>query len=239
MLGTTVRECHNLDEFWHFARRPTVRETHVTGPGQFFIRSTKVDLQHLWFDSQNEVRCRFQRTETDGRVAIAFVASGDAPMKHQGAELARNEISVLAPGGSLWNGTLGAGTFCAISLPQETLLELGIALAGRDILPKAPVITAKTTSAVFQRLLALHDRTISTAASAPHLLANLNSARAVEADLSEAMVGCLATNCVRPDKASWRQHVRIIKRLRELEEANRGRSLYVTEVCMALRVNAR
>jgi len=53
------------------------------------------------------------------------------------------------------------------------------------------------------------------------------------------MVGCLATNCVRPDKASWRQHVRIIKRLRELEEANRGRSLYVTEVCMALRVNAR
>src|SRR4051812_5053563 len=42
-----------------------------------------------------------------------------------------------------------------------------------------------------------------------------------------------------PNLRRSRQHVRIIKRLRELEEANRGRSLYVTEVCMALRVNAR
>src|SRR4051812_49310824 len=53
------------------------------------------------------------------------------------------------------------------------------------------------------------------------------------------MVGCLATNCVTPDKAVWRQHVRIIRRLRELEEGNCGLPLHVTEVCAALRVNAR
>lgn len=239
MLYSSVRECRDPDEFWHAARRPAVMEMHVTGRGQFFLRATKIDLQDLWFHSRSEILPRSQRIETDGRVGIGFQVSGNALMKHQGGQLASDEVSVLAPGGSLWNGTQEEGTFCAISLPQGRLLELGIALTGRDVLPKEPVMTAKVKPTAFKRLLALHDKAVSLAASAPHLLTDHSAARGLEAAWEEAFVGCLIPDFIKPDKAASRRSARIIRRLRELEEANRDRSLYVTDACAALRVSQR
>jgi AraC-like DNA-binding protein len=53
------------------------------------------------------------------------------------------------------------------------------------------------------------------------------------------MIPCVACGDMRFDTASRRRHATIIKRLSQLEEANRGHPLYLIDACKALRVSQR
>jgi hypothetical protein len=61
------------------------------------------------------------------RLAIGFPAVAGPPMKRQGVELTSEDIA-FTPAEPGWHTTSGPSQFATISLPEDDLVELGIAL---------------------------------------------------------------------------------------------------------------
>lgn len=239
MLSSCAIRVTDVDEF-RAAVRPANSEYVVTGSGSFAASIIRVDLHRLRLQRFNEILARTWRIEiVDGRVGIGFFAEPGAPMKRQGIELMPDEVGVLSGSGTLCHTASGPSHLASMSLPANDLAELAGALAGLDLTPTDPVMTANVAAASMTRLRSLHAAAAHLAETAPHIIARPEAARGLEVSLSDAMVMCLAAGRLRTDTASQRRHALLIKRFRALEEANRGRALYLPEVCAALGVSQR
>ncbi|HEX2943830.1 MAG TPA: helix-turn-helix domain-containing protein [Rhodopila sp.] len=228
-----------MDEF-RAAVRPANSEYVVTGAGAFAASIVRIDLHQLRLQRFHETLARTWRIEmSEARVAMGFYAEPGAPMKRQGIELMPDEIGILSSAGGVCHTAAGPCHLATMSLPATGLAELSVAVAGLDVTPTDPVMTANVTAASMTRLGFLHRAAAQLAETSPDIITRPEAARGLEASLGEALVICLAAGRLRTDTASQRRHALLIKRFRALEEANRGRALYLPEVCAALGVSQR
>jgi transcriptional regulator GlxA family with amidase domain len=89
------------------------------------------------------------------------------------------------------------------------------------------------------RLQRLHAAAGHLAEEAPEIIANPDAARGPEQALIEAMIGCLGKGEVGEDSVAQRQHELIMRRFRRVVEENPEESLYLPEICKAIRVSDR
>jgi AraC-like DNA-binding protein len=236
MLAAKVQDYTDVDQLQSVI---AVRDFFVARGGSFHLRLVEASLHRLWLRCTTETLPRSALIELDDQVGVGFSASNNPAMKHQGMELVANEVSMLAPGGALWHATTGPGSWYTMILPANDFVQLGTTLAGRDIMPSTPSLTAKVAPASLARLQALYASAARVAESAPGVITNSDAAHGLEASLSQAMIECVACGDMRLDTASRRRNVTILKRLGQLEEASRGCPLYLADVCKALRVSQR
>jgi AraC-like DNA-binding protein len=239
MLSSSGNNCTDVDEF-RAAVRPVNNEIVLTGSGSFSASVIRIDLRRLWMQRIDETLARSWCVQMESpRVAIGFPVEPGCPTRHQGIELAPDEVGIFTPTHSVWHTTFGPSRFASMSLPLEDLVDNGVALAGDSIMRLGEATTAKVGRELMSRLRSLHAEAVQLAKHAPGAIEDPNRARGLEAALTGAMVGCLTNGHMRADTASQRRHAAIIKRLHALEEAARERPLYLAEVCSALGVSQR
>jgi AraC-like DNA-binding protein len=87
--------------------------------------------------------------------------------------------------------------------------------------------------------LNLHEAARQLAKNASEILAKDEVARAIEQDLVDAMVRCMAGGDAAAIRDIHRHHSRVIRRLEEALVANLDRTLYIADLCAAAGVSAR
>jgi AraC-like DNA-binding protein len=238
MPCSSVSHYTDLNEFQR-ALQPVNNEIVITGTGSFSARVVTLDLPRLRLHRVDETLARGWHVQmTDPQMAIGFAASPGSPMRYQGLALGPDGLALFTPTQPAWHTISGPSQLAIISLPRDQLTELGIALAGQPLM-LSDTIAAQVPLKRMKRLQSMHAAAINLAEESPEIITDPNAVRGLEASLTEAMIACFASGRMRTDTASQRRRSLIIKRLRELEEANRDRTLYLTEVCKTIGVSQR
>jgi AraC-like DNA-binding protein len=238
MPCSSVSHYTDINEF-RCALQPANNEIVITGTGSFSARVVTIDLPRLRLQRVDEMLARAWHVQmTDPQVAIGFSASPGPPMRCQGLALGPDDLALFTPAQPAWHAISGPSQFAIISLPRDQLTELDIVLAGQPLM-LPDTIAAQVPLKRMKRLQSMHAAAINLAEESPEIITDPNAVRGLEASLTEAMIACFASGRMRTDTASQRRRSLIIKRLRELEEANRDRTLYLTEVCKTIGVSQR
>lgn len=238
MLCSSVSHYTDIDEL-RCALQPANSEIVITGTGSFSARVVTIGLPRLRLQQIDETLARIWHIQmAHSQVAIGFSACSGPSMRCQGAVLGPDDLALFSAAQSAWHAISGPSQFAIMSLPKDMLTELGVVFAGQPLMPP-DTVTARVPPRWMKRLRSLHTAAIHLVEEAPELIADPDAIRGLEASLTEAMITCLASGDMRTDTASQRRRTLIIKRLRELEEAHRDRTLYLTEVCKAIGISQR
>jgi AraC-like DNA-binding protein len=238
MPCSSVSRYTDINDFRH-ALQPTNSEIVITGIGCFSARIVTIDLPRLRLQRVDETLARAWHVQmADPQMAIGFSASPGQPMRCQGFVLGSDDLALFTPAQPAWHAISGPSQFAIMSLPKDQLTDLGVTLAGQPLMPP-DTMAVQVAPKWMKRLQSMHAAAINLAEASPEIVADPGAVRGLEASLTEAMIACLASGRIRTDTTCQRRRSLIIKRLRELEEANRHRTLYLTEVCKAIGISQR
>lgn len=238
MPGTTVQAFTDIDRYQESIRGARNIDLLVTGSGKFQAELTKIDLHHLWTQrGQASVSKIMHTTLTPTRSPIFFLTHQEqAHTIHNGVELRPGEILFYGRGAEHYHRFPAGTNWSAMSLTPEQLAEAGEAVTQRDL--RAPITTSKIRppARLLERLLHLNDTAARLAATMPDVIAHPEVARAIEQELMRVMVKCLTAGVV-ADLPGFRDlRVPVMRRFERVLEENRGRPLYMVEICAAIGV---
>ena len=238
MPGTTVQAFTDIDRYQELIRGARNIDLLVTGSGKFQAELTKIDLHHLWTQrGQASVSKIMHTTLTPTRSPIFFLTHQEqAHTIHNGVELRPGEILFYGRGAEHYHRFPAGTNWSAMSLTPEQLAEAGEAVTQRDL--RAPITTSKIRppARLLERLLHLNDTAARLAATMPDVIAHPEVARAIEQELMRVMVKCLTAGVV-ADLPGFRDlRVPVMRRFERVLEENRGRPLYMVEICAAIGV---
>jgi len=238
MSCSSVSRYTDINEFRR-ALQPANSEIVITGTGCFSARVVTIDLPRLRLQRVDETLARAWHVQmADPQIAIGFSASPGPPMRCQGFALAPDDLALFTPAQPAWHAISGPSQFAIISLPKDQLTDLGVTLTGQPLMPP-DTMAAQVPPNWMKRLQSMHAAAINLAEESPEIISDPDAVRSLEASLTETMIACLASGRMQSDTACQRRRSLIIRRLRELEEANRHRTLYLTEVCKAIGISQR
>src|ERR1700759_5324133 len=238
MLCSSVSHYTDIDGL-RGALQPADSEIVVTGAGSFSARVVTLDLLSLRLQQIDETLARTCHVQmAHSQVAIGFSACFGPSMRCQGAVLGPDDLALFSAAQPAWHAISGPSQFAIMSLPKDMLTELGVVFAGQPLIVPDTMM-AQVPPRWMKQLRSMHAAAIHLAEESPGIIADPDATRGLEASLTEAMTACLASGRMRTDMASQRRRALIIKRLHELEEAHRDRTLYLTEVCQAIGISQR
>ena len=216
-------------------------EVFVAAKGDFRAELMQVDLQRLWLQRAHENLPRlFHSTLSGRRTPVIFLTAPDQrPIQHSGMNVSPGEIVVPRQASVHHHRSFAACHWGSLSLTPDDLAEAGRAIAGRELAAPPTTQVMRPPAARMTRLLALHREAGKLAEDAPDRLAHPEVARALEQQLTHAMVMCLAEGTAVEVSAGTRRHSLIVARLEHLFAANSDRPLYLGERCAATGVSER
>jgi AraC-like DNA-binding protein len=222
------------------AIRATKAEFTITRRGHFLAKLVRVDLHRLWmqrfFDNLPRVGHSAPGT---GRATISFRTAPGPSFLWSGAEMQPTGIMRHSEGKNSFQRSAGSASWGAMSLPVEEMVSAGAAIAGCDLTPPKDALLITPAPSAMAKLQRLHAAAGHLAEEVPEIIANPNAARGLEQALVEAMIGCLGNGEVGEDSVAQRQHELIMRRFRRGVEENPDQSLYLPEICKAIRVSDR
>ena len=142
-------------------------------------------------------------------------------------------------GQNYYRRSSGFAAYGSMSLRLAEIAAFGEALAAVDLTPPRDAILITPLPAAMARIQRLHAATGDLADNAPEIIANPDAARGLEEALIEAMMGCLACRENRESTVAQGQHAIVMRRFRRVIEENPEQSLYIPEICKAIRVSDR
>jgi AraC-like DNA-binding protein len=239
MPSSEVHTFTDPDDYAAAIRAATVEAT-VTGRGQFAAKRIRIDLHRLWMQRFTENLPRVLHTSlAPGRAVITFRTRPGRGLLWSGVEMQADYITRHSEGEETHQLSSGKACFGAMSLPVEEMASAGATMAGCDLTPPPNTLTIIAPPGAMAKLQRLHVAAGYLAEYAPEIIANPDAARGLEQALIEAMVDCLGEGKDREDSVAQRQHELIMRRFRRVLEENRADSLYVPEICKAIRVAGR
>jgi AraC-like DNA-binding protein len=220
------------------AVRPAKIEVLVTAKGDFHAELTRVDLPRLWIQRGRERLPRIVHSAVSAeRPPIFFLASADqAATHHSGMNVSFGEIIWERARSTHHIRSCGPCYWGTMSLPREDLAAAGHALVGRDVTAPRETRRLRPATHLISRLLSLHETAGRLAEGAPHILAQPETARALEQALVHALVMCLADDSSVEIGVGARRHSGIIARFEEFLAENHDRPVYLGEICAAIGV---
>jgi AraC-like DNA-binding protein len=239
-IGSMLRSFQDPWEYQAFFRGANIKAL-VTATGKYQSALTRIDLHRLWMQrSETSLPHIMHLTNTSDRCAIGFVADPEqASSYHNGIEFLPDMIVVAAVASDHHCRARGASRFAMMSLQPEDLAAASHALIGREL--TAPVRTRhiRVSDPSMVRLRQLHDAACSLAADAPDILAHPEVAKAMEQELIQAMVGCLAEAPTTERKTGSHLRMPVMQRFERAIGEAEGQPLYLTEVCARIGVQER
>src|SRR3954471_18913001 len=207
--------------------------------GKFEAALTHVDLDRLWMQWGFESLPRIARTTLDPRrTVVMFVADSDQPpLQIGGGELTKDAIAVFGNGSTNIVRTEASNRWATLSLAHADLAAAGEAIAGRETTCPFETYLVGPPSELLARLRTLHAHAVGLARTAPKTLATPAVAKALEQQLTHAMIGALSNA---PERR-WLpgQHARIVSRFQGFLEARPNEPLYLAEICAAIGTSER
>jgi AraC-like DNA-binding protein len=212
----------------------------VTAPGDFRGEVTRIDVDRLWLQRGRESLPRvIHSSVSKTRNGLFFLADAQqATTHHTGKEFPPGCIMVYSAGAEHHHRSSASCHWAAMSLGLDDLAATGRAIIGRDLTaPKASELI-RPPAALMDRLLRLHAAAGDLAATAPEVIEHPEVAKAIEQELTHAMVRCL-TDESSERTYSCQRRVPIMRRFERMLEANPVKPLYLAEICAAIGVPAR
>ena len=222
-------------ELYQAAVRPAQVEIVVTAKGDFDAALRGIQLPRLWLQRGRENLARVANaTVRPDRLALFFLTGeNQAPTRHSGRVLAFGEIVASASGSTHHLRTEGPCHWATFSIERDDLAAAGHAIVGRDLIDPSITHYLRPPLPLVSRLLNLHRAAEQLAEGGAQIVAQPETARALEHALLHTMIMCLAEST--PAKMGWGalRHSAIIARFEEFLAANSDQPLYIAEICAA------
>jgi AraC-like DNA-binding protein len=159
-------------------------------------------------------------------------------MKHCGMEVAAGDI-IVNDADLVHRRTEGVCNWGSMSLALADIDAACNAITGHEFPRVSKTHIVRPSPALMSRLLKMHERVGKIARTTPDVLTLPEVIRALEQELIHLMISCLTEGASSKMTTGGQRRVRIVARLEEFLEANRGRALYLTEICAAIGVAER
>lgn len=209
--------------------------------GSFNGRMTAVDLPRVWLRRLYDNLPRIAHVaHPPGRAFISFMPQQHAaPVSINGIEVGPDSMMRHGHESSNHQHSSAPTHWANMSVALPDLEALSTGIAGRNVMPSRMSFIVKPQAASLARLKKLHAVVAGAAEDNIGILEHPETANALEQSLIEAAVECLAGSGGQVETPAQYRHAVIMRRFRELIEANAERPLYLPEVCSHLAVSHR
>jgi AraC-like DNA-binding protein len=198
---------------------------------------TRVELDNVWLVHVQESGPRIRYVELDPeRTFFSFLVRPGPGVFLRGVSRLPNSLIRHARGEAFYERTSGPTDWVTLSIPTSEFVAVGSALAGHDLsAPRDPqvVIPAPGNMA---NLLCAQTAASNLAENSPHLLANVEVARALKQSLIDSTSACLSDSDRCDEKWAQQTHDMIMRRFRRVLEEHPNRPIYLPEISAAIRV---
>ena len=226
---------------------PQAYETSIPGasvnllfmsPGDFKARLTRTDLHNLCLLGAREElpRMAYIALARDRNV-IGFPLHADPPPIWNAVELRVGDIVFHGRGERFHQRTSGPTRWGWILLPSEHLTDYGRALSGSDIVVPAAGNLLRAPARATARLMRLHAQAGRLAERRADMIAQPEVARALEQDLTEALVACLTEGTTHPAWTEKRRHAGVMVRFEDTLATDPDHAWLLSEVCAIVGVS--
>ena len=215
-------------------------ELFPTARGEFRAELTQICVHKLWMQRAHESLPRvWVGTVSPSRRVIGFLADVNDPgMTHCGMNVSPGDMIVNRTD-VLHRRTKAACDWGSMSLALDDFAFACKAITGHEFPAGSPMDLVRPSPVLMSRLLNAHASAALMAKTNPDVLASAEVARALEEQLTRLLVRCLMACTAVERSVGNRRHDRVVARFEEYLEANRGKSLYLTEICAAIGVPER
>jgi AraC-like DNA-binding protein len=215
-------------------------ELFPTAKGEFHGKLTKICLNRLWMQhAQESLPGVCVGTMSPSRRVIGFLAAASEPavvccgIKFSPGDIIVNSTDVLHRRGE------AACNWRSMSLALDDFDMVCRAITGHEFPEEALTQLVRPSPGVMSELLNAHAEATLMAGTNSDVLASPAVARVLEEQLSRLMVKCLMEGYSMDRGVASRRRDRIVAQFEEYLQENRGRVLYLTEICVAIGVPER
>jgi AraC-like DNA-binding protein len=239
MLGNGTVAFSDPDDFQADLRKWGL-EIVLTVGGDFKARLTRVKLRQLRLLLGREEQPRIAYVSlAPERAFVTFSVQSDRPLIWGGVELQPGDVVFHGQGEQLHQRTCGACHWASISLTPEHLAAYGKALTGKDLAPPLAGQVLRHSGAALTRLRQLHAAACHLVEKKPQLITHPEVARALEHDLTYALVTCLIAGFHHRNMAPSRRRADIMRQFELALEAHPDRLPHLPELRRAVGVPER
>jgi AraC-like DNA-binding protein len=201
---------------------------------------TRVELDDVWLVHVKESGPRIRYVQLEqGRTFLSFLAQPGPDVLVGGMSRLPNSLIRHTRGQAFYERTSGPTDWVSLAIPAPEFAAASSSLAGRDLgAPRDPQVVVPTPGNM-ANLLRVQTAASNLAENAPHLLANVEVARALKQSLIATTIACLADAGACNGKWAQQTHDMIMRRFRRVLEEQPDRPLYVPELCAAIGVSER
>jgi AraC-like DNA-binding protein len=209
--------------------------------GRFSGRVTLVDLPRVWMRRLYDNLPRIANVaHPPGRAFISFMPHRSSPpVTINGIEVGPDAMMRHGHESSSHQRSSAPTHWANMSIALPDLEALGTGFAGCNVMPARTSFIVKPQAASLARLKKLHAVVIGAVEGNTGILERPETANALEQSLIETAVDCLAGSGGQVETPAQYRHAVVMRRFRELIEANAERPLYLPEVCSHLAVSHR
>jgi AraC-like DNA-binding protein len=211
---------------------------HLTQPGDFRAKLTRIDLHRLWMQQcRTSLPLIAHSACPVARSAFFFLADPLCPpLRVAGMEVTGANIVAESPWIESHTRLPANSAWSSMSLTVDDLATAGRALLGYDLTPRDGARLLQPPEHLMARLRGLHGAACHLADSTPDILAHPEVARTVEQELIRTMIACLSEGAAVKIVRSTR---RVMQRFEDAPVAHDSDPLYLTELCAELGVSDR
>ena len=210
----------------------------LVSSGDFKARLTRTDLHNLSLLAAREElpRIAYIALARDRNV-IGFPLLSDPPPVWNAVEMHVGDIVFHGRGERFHQRTSGPTRWGWILLPPEHLTDYGRALSGSNILLPATGRLLRAPARATARLMRLHAQAGRLAERRADMIAQPEVARALEQELTEALVACLTEAGTHPAWTEKRRHANVMVRLEDAMASDPDHAWLLSELCAIVGVS--
>jgi AraC-like DNA-binding protein len=237
MWSSRIVESSDPDEFVSLIR-PNGCEILVTERGPFKARGILMEVGRLYLQRRSEQLARIIQA-TMPRTGMLFLTEPGPSMFWDGVEIGQENLALFSSGETYLSRLSGPTRWGALSLADDDIQALcGSHSAGRASWVNGCAVITPPPLALAQ-LRGLHAAAGDLAEAVPELPLHPETAQTLEQALIHAMLGCITVTGNRSDTTAMQHHRLIIRRFREMLDANPLEPLHMPETSHAIGVSGR
>jgi AraC-like DNA-binding protein len=237
MWSSTIIESSDPDEFVGLIR-PDGCEILVTERGPFNARGILMKIDRLYLQRRTEHLARLIQVAMP-RCGMLFLTEAGPSMYWDGVEIRHDNLALFSSGETYLSRLSGPTSWGAISFADHDMEAIcGAWSGGRATWVDGCTVITPHPPALAQ-LRALHAAAGDLAEAVPELAIPPEVARTLEQALTHAMVECIKVNGHRSDTTAMQHHRLIIRRFREMLDANPFEPLHMPQTSHAIGVSGR
>lgn len=225
---------HRFDdpESYSAALQTVATEVLPVATGEFRGELTQIRMARLWMQRFEINLPQISSGMVSApRKVFAFLSDGSGgKLRHNGLKLQPGDI--VGRFDTYYAVSEAHLRLASLSLPSDDLPNICRTLLDNELLDVPSLL--RPNPDLMSRLSQLHKAIGLLARDAPDVLETPEVARALEHEITHVLIRCLAEGAGIEHAERFRRHSAIMARFEEFLEANRGRPLYLTEICSAI-----